>query len=158
MSHGGGDGEIKAEPNLTPMLDLVLQLVMFFMLVANFSMEQTTAEIALPSAQTAAPTDKTEEPLYLNVRANGNVKVTNREDELDTPDRIRFYLKQEAADIQRKAAERGAANPEKLETVLILRADRSADYETIYRILQICKEVGFTKLQLRANIKGSGGK
>ena len=31
MSHGGGTVEV-AEPNLTPLLDLVLQLLMFFLI------------------------------------------------------------------------------------------------------------------------------
>src|SRR6267142_725701 len=44
MSHGSTD---KCEPNFTPLLDLVLQLVMFFMLCANFVMEQTAVEIKL---------------------------------------------------------------------------------------------------------------
>ena len=47
MSHGSSD---KCEPNFTPLLDLVLQLVMFFMLCANFVMDQTSVEIKLPDA------------------------------------------------------------------------------------------------------------
>ena len=60
MSHGGGGGanEIKAEPNLTPLLDLVLQLVMFFLLVANFSVVQANKDIDLPKAQSARPVVK----------------------------------------------------------------------------------------------------
>ena len=41
MSHGGGDGET-CEPNMTPLLDLVLQILMFFIVTINF----TTAEDA----------------------------------------------------------------------------------------------------------------
>ena len=58
MSHGGGGGgrgEVSSEPNLTPLLDLVLQLVMFFMLVANFVMEDLSNKIKLPVASQAKP-------------------------------------------------------------------------------------------------------
>ena len=50
MSHGSTE---KCEPNLTPLLDLVLQLVMFFMLCANFVVEQTSDKIKLPEAEAA---------------------------------------------------------------------------------------------------------
>ena len=39
MSHGSSSSD-KCEPNLVPLLDMVLQLVMFFMVCANFVMEQ----------------------------------------------------------------------------------------------------------------------
>ena len=50
----GGAAEA-AEPNLTPLLDLVLQLVMFFMIVSNFIMEQTNEAVRLPIAVSAKP-------------------------------------------------------------------------------------------------------
>ena len=59
MSHGGGgaDGEISAEPNLTPLLDLVLQLIFFFMLCANFVQEDLNEDIQLPTASQAVALD-----------------------------------------------------------------------------------------------------
>ena len=65
MSHGSSD---KCEPNFTPLLDLVLQLVMFFMLCANFVMDQTSVEIKLPEAIAAKALDTKEDyAIYLNV-------------------------------------------------------------------------------------------
>ena len=40
----------KAEPNLTPLLDVVFQLITFFMLVINFSNENYDARVRLPVA------------------------------------------------------------------------------------------------------------
>ncbi|MGZ3382424.1 MAG: ExbD/TolR family protein, partial [Isosphaeraceae bacterium] len=34
---GSVTGEVRAEPNLTPLLDVVFQLITFFMLVINFA-------------------------------------------------------------------------------------------------------------------------
>ena len=48
----------RAEPNLVPLLDVILQLVMFFMLCANFVMEQVNEAIKLPDAIAAKPLDK----------------------------------------------------------------------------------------------------
>ena len=76
MSHGiGGHGK-RAEPNLTPLLDLVLQLVMFFMLVANFVMDELSDKIKLPVASQAKPLDgQGHHFIYLNVDKSGRVCV-----------------------------------------------------------------------------------
>jgi biopolymer transport protein ExbD len=45
MSHGSsGEGAV-SEPNLTPLLDVVLQLLMFFMMCVNFVNEQVNENI-----------------------------------------------------------------------------------------------------------------
>ena len=50
MSHGGGGGEV-VEPNLTPLLDLVMQLLMFFIICVRFVTDQVKAEIQVPDNQ-----------------------------------------------------------------------------------------------------------
>ena len=47
--------EIKAEPNLTPLLDVVFQLITFFMLVINFSNDNYDQRVRLPVAGSARP-------------------------------------------------------------------------------------------------------
>ena len=48
----------KAEPNLTPLLDVVFQLITFFMLVINFSSENYDQRVRLPVAESAVPVGK----------------------------------------------------------------------------------------------------
>ena len=61
-----------AEPNLTPMLDMVLQLVMFFMLCANFIAEETNAMVKLPNASAARILDKnTGQTIFINLTYPG---------------------------------------------------------------------------------------
>ena len=50
--------EFKAEPNLTPLLDVVFQLITFFMLVINFSSENYDQRVRLPVAESAVPVDE----------------------------------------------------------------------------------------------------
>ena len=69
MSHGPAAEGSVAEPNLTPLLDLVLQLLMFFMMTVNFINEQVTGEVKLPTSQSAIPLSKSEtEVLFLNIK------------------------------------------------------------------------------------------
>src|SRR5581483_9239644 len=68
MSHGVDTGH-SAEPNLTPLLDVVLQLLMFFMMCVNFVTEQINEDIKLPDSESARPMDKGEtDVLFLNLK------------------------------------------------------------------------------------------
>src|SRR5262245_6946526 len=69
--------ELKAEPNLTPLLDVVFQLITFFMLVINFSSENYDRRVRLPVAGSARPADDpkgaSEDRLVLNVDQDGHL-------------------------------------------------------------------------------------
>lgn len=81
--HAGTD-----EPNLVPLLDLILQLVMFFMAITSFAKENISEAVRLPRAQSAKPIDDEElrhnEVVYLNVEENGDMRVRSFTDENGT--------------------------------------------------------------------------
>jgi biopolymer transport protein ExbD len=153
MSHGNTD---KCEPNFTPLLDLVLQLVMFFMLCANFVMEQTAVEIKLPKAIAAKALDKTEEDvLFLNVNEQGKVLLTpdQREGNTDTLDnevQVRNYMS------RRAAAEKARTGKDRPQAVLILRVDHRTAFEKTYDIMKACRVAGYEKVQLRVERSNEG--
>ena len=148
MSHGGAlsKGQVSSDPNLTPLLDLVLQLVMFFMLVANFVMEELSDKIHLPIASQAKPlTIKDPNVTYLNVSRDGKVLRTTG-DPLTTPLEIEFHMRQLA-----RGHVLGEAKAKDQVTVII-RADRDARFISIHRTMTAIKAAGFRKLQLRAEL------
>ena len=55
--------ELKAEPNLTPLLDVVFQLITFFMLMINFSSDNYDRRITLPVAGSARPVEDEQQRL-----------------------------------------------------------------------------------------------
>src|SRR5512135_438911 len=69
--------EMRAEPNLTPLLDVVFQLITFFMLVINFTAENYDQRIHLPVAGSARPVEDTqrasEDRIVLNVDRDGHL-------------------------------------------------------------------------------------
>ena len=71
--------EFKAEPNLTPLLDVVFQLITFFMLVINFSSENYDQRVRLPIAESARPIEDeqrvSEDRLVLNVDSEGHLLI-----------------------------------------------------------------------------------
>src|SRR5262249_7607229 len=135
MSHGSTE---KCEPNFTPLLDLVLQLVMFFMLCANFVMEQSDASIKLPEAIAAKALDKNQDDvIFLNINKQGYVLLSpgQREDEdtktLENADQVQNYMKRRAKVEYRKKTG-GSEDPPvtwKSEATLIMRIDKDAPFE-----------------------------
>lgn len=146
MSHGSTE---KCEPNFTPLLDLVLQLVMFFMLCANFVMEQTDDRIKLPTAAAAKALDKAEsDPFFLNVNTQGKVLLTPEQrlgnvETLDNVEQVKNYMLQQAATEKRRTGK------ERPEAVLILRVDEGTPFEKTYGIMKACRLAGYEKVQLR---------
>jgi biopolymer transport protein ExbD len=153
MSHGASL-EIRAEPNLVPLLDLVLQLIMFFMICLNFVNEQfNNKDIILPFAQSARPMDKGEvDVLFLNLDSKGSLIVPGREQPLSSMGAKQLYLRQEYDNAKRLAELRDDKSG-KVNTSIIIRADRGATYGQIYELLRLCKDAGYHKLQLRAMTK-----
>jgi biopolymer transport protein ExbD len=146
MSHGGLE---KCEPNFTPLLDLVLQLVMFFMIVSNFVLEQTNQEITLPEAIAAKALEKGDgDPIFLNVNEQGKVLLgaNQREgdtDTLDNEDQVRRYMLNRAAEEKRKTGKN------EVQASLILRVDRLTPFDKTYKIMKACRLAGYQKVQLR---------
>src|SRR5262245_7546159 len=146
-----------AEQALVPLLDVVMQLLMFFMMCVNFVSEQVNEDVKLPQAQSARPMDKRlGDVLVLNMDAKGRLLVPGRPKPLTTPLEFGTYLRQEYADAKRNAEARKEKS-DGISTVVIVRAHRDSNYANVFGILRLCKEVGFRKLQLRALTQGGEG-
>lgn len=150
MSHGpaGGEhGQQSAEPNLTPLLDLVLQLVMFFMLIANFAMEDQSEKVHLPVATQAKPlAAKDANLMFLNVDSKGYVLITGKDEPLGDPEKIRGHMVQTAR--THPLGEKEAKDLVKV----IIRADKDATFRDVHKVMSAVKASGFRHLQLRAKL------
>src|SRR5438067_13708930 len=67
MSHGHASEGSTCEPNLTPLLDLVLQILMFFMITVNFATQSSPGKVELPFSDEAVALTRSTEPLFLNL-------------------------------------------------------------------------------------------
>lgn len=175
MSHSVG--EEKVDPNLTPLLDVVLQLLMFFMMCVNFTQEQATQDVQLPSAEAARPLDASEtDVLYVNIKPyirNEHLNeppdiVARLEKDFKTegepmvmivgnppmrPIDARAWLKQMYAQKQSDAKALDPKNPTpQVKTLVILRASENLTCDQVYQMMDLCKVAGFRELRLRAKI------
>ena len=153
MSHGSTE---KCEPNLVPLLDMVLQLVMFFMVCANFVMEQVNDTIKLPEAVAAKPIGARDpDTIFLNVNKKGvvllaplQIQANNGRETLDNGDQVqRFMKRQHTEDVHNSPDKKPRRS-------VILRVDEATPWEKTYEIMQAVQRSGYTQVKLRAIIFG----
>ena len=114
-----------ASIELTPIIDMVFLLLIFFLVATTFHQTEREMQIALPNAAFAGPISTALREIIINVDADGNIIVNGRI--LDPQD------------LQRLVEETVAANPDQKVTV---RGDRDTPYANIVRVLDICKGSG----------------
>ncbi len=110
---------------MTPIIDMVFLLLIFFLVATTFHQTEREMQIALPEAASGGPISVALRELVVNVASDGAIIVAGQqigEDELRT-------LVSEAV----------AGNPDQKVTI---RGDRSASYSAVARVLDICKGSG----------------
>lgn len=137
-------------PNLTALLDIVLQLITFFMMLVHFGtrLEGATKAVRLPLAPAALPgTELTFDRMYVTMNAQGRLLVKGRV--LDDEATTNFWSAE--AKSHRAGLEtlgEGTTAESELPTVVILRADRSASYGAVRRALAEAQDKGFAHFSL----------
>src|SRR5438270_11290350 len=137
-------------PNLTPLLDVVLQLITFFMMLVHFGtrLEGSTKAVRLPVAPAALPgSDLTFDRLAVVLDARGQLRIGGQA--LDEAAAAAWWAEQAKA--RRAGLEtlgQPAAAADDLPTVVILRADRAASYGAVRRTLAAAQDQGFAHFSL----------
>src|SRR4051794_14593920 len=134
--------EIRAEPNLTPLLDVVFQLITFFMLVINFSQENFDSRIRLPVAGSARPQDDVsklaEERLVLNVDNQGRL-IFNGQVLTAAQAEQKIKLEAQIARANIKALKGKVEQGEKLPARVVIRADRDTPFSALFGLISTCQ-------------------
>jgi biopolymer transport protein ExbD len=120
-------------PNMTPMIDVVFLLIIFFLVSSNLAQRETRLELDLPRAPSGAPsTPKDSEGLVVNITAQGETLLGA----------IRVSPAELVERLRDEAAQRGA--PPRVR----LRGDRNAPYAVIEPALAACAEAGVADIDL----------
>ena len=113
--------------DLTPIVDVVFNLLIFFALSLNFAATSGGINVKLPSASSAEPV-KTEQ-LTINLTQAGKVYYNDKEINID--------------DIAPKLAAIEDKN-----SIVIIRADNSVPHGQVVEVMDIVKSEGFSKLAI----------
>ena len=137
-----------AEPNLTPMLDMVFQLITFFMLVSNFKSASLDLSLKLPVLGSARPVDTqgTEDLLILNIDKEGQLLVYGYARELEP------YIALEAKISRDKAKQDNSKfkATDDLPGTIVVRADKQTPFKQLNKVITTCQSKGFRKFALKA--------
>jgi biopolymer transport protein ExbD len=150
LRHYRSRSSASLNPNLTPLLDVVLQLITFFMMLVHFGtrLEGATKAVRLPLAPAALPgSELTFDRLSVVLDGRGRLQAGG--EWLGEESAAAWWAGQ--AKSRRAGLEilgdRGAAADE-LPTVVIVRADRDASYGVVRRTLATAQERGFAHFSL----------
>lgn len=138
----------EGEADLTPMLDMVFQLITFFMLVTSFKAASLDLSLRLPVVGSARPveTEGEESLLILNVNKEGQLMVYSLAQDV-VP-----YIKAEAK-MSRMEAKRKNSNfkdADDLPTTVVVRADKATPFGLLNLVIKTCQDNGFRKFALKA--------
>lgn len=141
--------DLKAEPNFTPILDMVFQLITFFILVINFKSAEFDLTLSLPVVGSARPVETHGQRglLVLNIDRFGNLKIYGY-----VIQDIEGYIAKEAG-VERMAARIASDDPQvepELSTMIVIRADRATSFKRLNRVIKACQDNGYRRFALKA--------
>jgi biopolymer transport protein ExbD len=138
---------LKAEPNLTPILDMVFQLITFFVLVVNFKAATLDLSLDLPVIGSAVPSETADRDVFvLNIDKEGKLRAYGQVQDIEKC--ITEEARSAVKNAQAKSPDFHAG--EDLPVTVILRADRKTPYHLLNRIITTCQANGFRNFQFRA--------
>ena len=122
---GTTNGTTTAMVELTPVIDMVFLLLIFFLAATTFQQTEREMQIALPEAQSGGPISVALRELVINVDAEGALFVGGQQVSAD--------------DLRGMITDALALNPEQKVTV---RGDRAASYSAVAQALDVIKGAG----------------
>lgn len=111
--------------DMTPIIDCVFNLLIFFLVATTFQQAEREMSIALPQARSGAPVSAMLREIVINVDREGRIVTGGR---TVSPEELAGVIKSAVA-----------GNPQQKVTV---RGDRNAAYAHVVRVLDICKANG----------------
>ena len=114
-----------AELQLAPMLDVVFQLLIFFLVAFEFQRSELDMKVQVPSAQEGADPKRARGEIIVNVRENGEVVVENQ-----------TMTQQQLREKLTAIAKQHENQP------IRLRVDAKCEYQTIVEVIDTCQKAG----------------
>ena len=117
--------------NLTPMIDIVFLLIIFFMVGTRFSEIEQKFEVELPTAAPLETLSRQPDALVLNVARSGQIAVNGRT--LTMPQLLGELI---------------AAREAWTEQSVLIRGDGEGTYQAIIDVMNLCHEAQIRRFSL----------
>lgn len=122
----------RVDVNLTPLIDVVFLLLIFFMVSTTFD-RHAKLKVELPEAS-ASTEQQLEEPVILSIDAKGNYFINDRQVVNTTLETLKSALQKTIAD--------------KKDVSLVLRADAKTPHQSVVRAMDAASQLGLTRLSI----------
>lgn len=134
---------IEIQLNLTPMIDLIMNLLIFFMLVSQMSVVERTA-VDLPQvSQGRAPVVKPEDKVTITMKSRPGTDVPAYQVGAVGVDSL--------AEVSRRLMQVKAASP----TVeMVLRAEKTIPYRYVREVMQAAGRQGIRTVEISVHLSG----
>jgi len=128
---------------ITPMIDIVFLLIIFFLVSTHFVKSETLAEVDLPAASEAENEEVSSRRMTVTVLADGSYSTGNRP--------IKW------TDLEAKLLSIEKPSEDEEEFEVRIRSDKQTPYKFVKRILEICAQAGITKISFTviAEVEGA---
>lgn len=123
-------GEVHLD--FVPMVDVLFNLLIFFLLATSLYQTEREMQIALPQSRAAGPLTAALKELVVNVAADGRIIVAGR-----------TLAEEEFSALMHSAVAANAAQK------VSVRGDRNAAYGSVARVLDMCKAAGVAEPYLQ---------
>ena len=112
--------------NMTPIIDVVFQLLLFFLVATRFAAEDRELDVMLPAASEAKPLIAQPREMFVNIDHQGRYFVQGK---IVSGDEVEHILRQAAAD-----------NP--ANQSVVIRADRRVQLDSAVFVMNACNKAG----------------
>ena len=119
-------------PNLTPVIDIVFLLLIFFLVATRFEQEEKDAEVIVPEVAAAQPMSMPPKSLVVNFRKNGVYTV-----------RGKVYSKTQLTSLLQQYSN---ANPGTQH--VLIRGDQGASWGDGVRVVGLCNKAKIYKCRI----------
>ena len=119
------------EPNLVPMMDVVLTVLMFFIVLSMAPKAKMIKNVALPSTDKGKVEEVLPDPLIVGMNKQGQLLIENQPiDDVALGQKVVTYLNKST------------------KGVVVLKADKTLAYEKVIKTLGILRDVGGDRVSL----------
>lgn len=119
-------GRAQGMLDMTPMLDMVFNLLIFFMVVTRFAKEERDMKMLLPSGTEAMPLTEKPKEIFVNIDSQGGYFFRGRQ-----------LTQEELRQVLRDAAVNNPASQS-----VIIRADKRVQWDFVATAMRLCNEAG----------------
>ncbi len=129
----------EVEGDMTPMIDVVFLMIIFFIIVSDMT-QQDLAELELPVAEQAIDDETEEGRMIVNILKDGTIEIKRIPyptlDSEEAQLALRSYL---AGEVRKGKKEPGTDFSERS---LLVRADKETPFKEVQKVMRICGEMG----------------